>query len=428
MNGFFTPEMDFIPLQARSEVFTQPVQALLGDLHHRAGISCGCRFPHLAGLPLEVIKQPDGRYRLDRRSITDPHHEDCVFRLPEDFEAQPPAADLVFEVSGRREASAPAFRHVARHLLSASHSILFARSLADPAHRPSVAEFLAEIGRRAQGVQAYPFYSLQAAAAERGLALTFGFLCPPPDHVPDDTVAPMVFEAWSQAKGAMTAMLVPVGDWAWVDAWASLRMLGRCCAGPYFYVAATDRTGLVVKLALLPIYLDAVNVVPVDSHTERKRVSQLVETGALLYKPVRMDHYREVVRRVGRRLGVTMTIPQFRADFIYLQGGTMVVEEVRGFAPGRLLDYDVHFDRKTLRAASDSCPNLRHSVCDGWLLPEPKSVSCPYREGGLPIQVLLDSSCVEISLDAPSEHSGDCGSMDGGKAQQTNTVLDDPPK
>lgn len=190
MNGFFTPELDFVPLQARSEVFSPSVQDTLAGLHHGRVISCGCRFPELAGLPLEVIKQPNGRFRLDRRSVADRHAVDCVFRLSEDFEALPPPPDLVFDLTWRREASAPAFRHVGRHLLSATHSTLFARSLSDPARPQSVAEFLTEYARRLQNAQAYPFYHLQAAADARGLRLSVGFLRLPPDYVPEDLTGP----------------------------------------------------------------------------------------------------------------------------------------------------------------------------------------------------------------------------------------------
>ncbi|HTH46790.1 MAG TPA: hypothetical protein VMB21_04715 [Candidatus Limnocylindria bacterium] len=417
MNGFLTPDMEFVHLQARSEVFAPAVQAILIGLHRRDGIICGCRFPEPVRLQLEVVKQPDGRFRLDRRSVADLHRDDCIFRLAEDFEAQPPRPELVFDLTGQREASAPAFRHVARHVLSAAHSSIFARSLAVPARGSTVAEFLAEIEHRAQRAHAYPFYSLQAAAAERGLALSFGFLCSPPDHAPADAVVSLVFETWSEVIRGMTAMIVPVDGQVWEDAMASLRVLGRYCVGPYFFVAAINQAGLVVKLALFPIYLDAGQVIPVDSHTERKRVAQLVGAGISPYKAVRLDHLREMVKRAGRALGVALPVLQFRADFVYLDGRILVVEEVRGFAPGRLADYDAHFDQKARLAESNPCSQLRHSVCNGWLLPEPGLVSCPYRDGGLPIQVRLDAnSGGERSAD-PSDDLDSILTLDGGNSR-----------
>lgn len=175
---------------------------------------------------------------------------------------------------------------------------------------------------------------------------------------------------------------------AWIDAVASLRIHGRCCLGPYLFLAATNAAGRIAKLALYPVYLDAVQVIPVDSHTERKRMAQLARAGARPYKPVRMDHFREVVRRVGKRLGVEIAIPHFRADFAYLEAGILIVEEVCGFAPGQLPAYDSHFERKR-RASLKASPGVRHSFCDGWLLPEIGTVSCPYRDGGVPIEVSL---------------------------------------
>ncbi len=396
MNGFFTPDLDFVPLQARSEVFSASVQDILAGLHHGRVISCGCRFPELAGLPLEVIKQPDRRFRLDRRSVADRHAVDCVFRLNEDFETLPPPPDLVFDLTGRREASAPAFRHVGRHLLSASHSTLFARSLIDPDASLPVVEFLAEYGRRLQCARAYPFYSLEGAAFTRGLRLSFGLLHLPPDFVPEDISVPLVFETWSEAIGGMTARFMPVDDQAWTDALASLRILGRRCIGPYLFLAATNAAGIIVRLGLYPVYLDAAQVIPVDSHTERKRVAQLVKVGIRPYKPVRMDHYREVVRRVGKRLGVTIACPQFRADFVYLDGDILIVEEVCGFAPGQLPPYDTHFERKRRAASLKTSPAIRYSFSSGWLLPEIGAVSCPYRDGGLAIEVLLSEVVPEL--------------------------------
>lgn len=396
MNGFFTPDLDLVPLQARSEVFSASVQDILAGLHHGRMISCACRFPELAGLPLEVIKQPDERFRLDRRSVADRHAADCVFRLNEDFEAHPPPPDLVFDLTGRREASAPAFRHVGRHILSATHSTLFARSLADPERSLSVAEFLAEYGRRMQSARAYPFYALQGAATVRGLGLSVGFVHLPPDLVPDDLTVPLVFETWTEATGGMTARFRPVEGKAWTDAMASLRIFGRPCVGPYLFVALTNPFGQIVRLGLYPVYLDAAQVIPVDSHTERKRVAQLVEMGMRPYKPVRMDHFREVMRRAGRSLGVATDSPQFRADFAYVGGDTLVIEEVRGFAPGQLPAYDAHFERKRQAVSSKASSGVRYSFCSGWLLPEIGAISCPYREGGLAIEVSLSEAVPEL--------------------------------
>lgn len=389
MNGFFTPARDFVPLQARSEVFSSSVQETLAVLHHGKMICCACRFPEFEGLPLEVIKQPDGRFRLDRRSIADRHAVDCIFRLDEDFETQPPSPELVFDLSGQREASAPAFRHIGRHLLSAAHAMLFVRSLIDPARPQSVAEFLAEFGRRLEGAQTYPFYPLQEAAAVRGLRLSVGFLHLPPDLVPEELTVPLVFETWSEASAGVSAGLATVDGRAWTDALASLRIIGRCCVGPYLFLAATNGAGRIIKLALYPVYLNAAQVIPVDSNTERKRVAQLMKSGARPYKPVRMDHFREVVRRVGKRLGVEIASPQFRADFVYLDCGNLVIEEVCGFAPGQLAAYDAHFERKRRMVSFKTCAKVRHSFCEGWLLPEIGPVSCPYHDGGLAIDVSL---------------------------------------
>lgn len=396
MNGFFTPELDFVPLQARSEVLSAAVQDTLAGLHQGRVISCGCRFPDLAGLPLEIIKQPDGRFRLDRRSVADRHAVDCVFRLAEDFEAQPPPPDLVFDLTGRREASAPAFRHVGRHLLSATHSTLFARSLIDPDAILPVAEFLAEYGRRLQCARAYPFYSVEGAAVTRGLRLSFGFLHLPADFVPEDLSVPLVFETWSEVIGGMTARFMPLDGRAWTDALASLRIIGRRCVGPYLFLAVVNAAGKIVKLALYPVYLDAAQLIPVDSHTERKRVAQLVNAGVRPYKPVRLDHFREVVKRAGKRLGVKIACPQFRADFVYLDRDILIVEEVCGFAPGQLPAYDSHFERKRRAASLKASPGIRYSFSNGWLLPEIGSVSCPYRDGGLAIEVLLSEGVHEL--------------------------------
>jgi hypothetical protein len=397
MNGFFTPDLDLVPLQARSEVFSASVQDILAGLHHGRMICCACRFPELAGLPLEVIKQPDGRFRLDRRSVADRHAVDCVFRLNEDFEARPPPPDLVFDLTGRREASAPAFRHVGRHILSASHSTLFARSLADPERNPSVAEFLAEYGRRLRSAQAYPFYALQEAATVRGLGLSVGFLHLPLDFVPEDLTVPLVFETWSDAIGGMTAKFMPVDGQAWTDALASLMIIGRRCIGPYLFLAATNAAGKIVKLGLYPVYIDAEQVIPVDSHTERKRVAQLVKVGVRPYKPVRMDHFREVVKRVGKRFGVAISSPQFRADFAYLGGDMLIIEEVCGFAPGPLPAYDSHFERKRQAVSLKTSPGVRYSFSNGWLLPEIGAISCPYCDGGLAIEVSLSEAVNETA-------------------------------
>lgn len=396
MNGFFTPELDFVPLQARSEVLSASVQDILAGLHQGRVISCGCRFPDLSGLPLEVIKQPDGRFRLDRRSVADRHAVDCVFRLAEDFEALPPPPDLVFDLTGRREASAPAFRHVGRHLLSATHSTLFARSLIDPDGSLPVAEFLAEYGRRLQCARAYPFYSLEGAAVTRGLRLSFGLLHLPSDFVPEDLSVSLAFETWSEVIRGMTAGFMSVDGRAWTEALASLRIVGRRCVGPYLFIAAANATGKIVKLGLYPIYLDATQVIPVDSHTERKRVAQLVKAGIRPYKPVRMDHFREVVKRVGKRLGVTIAYPQFRADFVYLDGDILIVEEVCGFAPGQLPAYDTHFERKRRAASLKTSPAIRYSFSNGWLIPEIGAVSCPYRDGGLAIEARLSEVVPEL--------------------------------
>lgn len=393
MNGFFAPGHGFVPLEARSEVFAPAVQQILAEIHHRKNVACGCQFPRPEVLLLEVIRQHDGRWRLDRRSVTDEHADGCVFRLDENFEAQPPAPDLVFDTTWLRKASGPAFRHVARHQLSAVHAQMFIRRLrkATPLRPTGVADFLAAFWRRLGNAQAYPFYSLREAAVARGLTLSVGFLRLPCDSAPEDTWGPLVFDTWSEELGGIKLEAFPVDRRAWIDALSGIRIIGRSCTGPYLFVAAASASGLIVKLSLFPIYVDALQVIPVDSHTERKRAAQLVGSVEPLYKPVRLDHFGTVTKLVEQFLGGSIAPPRFRVDFAYLFGKRMIWEEVRGFAPGQLLSYDSHFDRKQQLEAARGSEFLGYHTCEGWLLPELAAVSCPYEGGTLPIEVSLDT-------------------------------------
>jgi len=393
MNGFFAPGHGFVPLEARSEVFVPAVQQILADIHHRKNVACGCQFPQPEALLLEVIRQPDGRWRLDRRSVTDEHADGCVFRLDDNFEAQPPAPDLVFDTTWLRKASGPAFRHVARHQLSAVHAQMFLRRLKKATSPTSagVADFLASFWRRLGNAEVYPFYSLREAAVALKLTLSVGFLRLPCDSAPEDILGPLVFETWSEELGGMKIEAILVDHRAWIDALSGIKIIGRACTGPYLFMAAAAASGTMVKLSLFPIYVDAWQVIPVDSHTERKRAAQLVGTVEPLYKPVRLDHFGKVTNLVEQFLGGSIAPPRFRVDFAYLVGSKMIWEEVRGFAPGQLLTYDTHFDRKQQLEAARGSEFLGHQVCAGWLLPELSAVSCPYEKGTLPVEVSLET-------------------------------------
>jgi len=225
-------------------------------------------------------------------------------------------------------------------------------------------------------------------AAVWGLTLSWGFLRGTTDLVPRDARIPLWFESWSENLGGMEGRIRKVAGCAWTAAISPLRVMNRMISGPYFFVAASDHEGVVVKLSLHPVYLDGSQIIPVDSHTERKRASQLIAAGIVPYHPLRMDDFRRVCSSLGAHLGCPIDVPAYRADYLYVEARRAIFEEIRGFMPGRLPEYDAHFDHKRLQTGDTG---LQRRFLDGCKLPEAPTVGSVYRDGGLLVQTDLSS-------------------------------------
>ena len=390
MNGFLAPGHGLICLDSRADVVALEVQRILQLLHPHGGVVCACRLREGTALSLEIIGQPDGKFRLDRRSISDPHAEECIFRLDDDFELHPPSPSLVFDLTGRTEGSARAFRHLARHFLSGVHSDRFiaslhsGRELGGAELRTLFSALTGKISDRSH----YPSYSMLTEAAARELTLSWGLLRGASEVVPRDASVPLLLDIWSEMLGGVESRITVVTECAWTEALIPLQVLTRLVSGPYLFLAASNREGVVVRLSLHPVYLDATHIIPVDSHTERKRAAQLVVAGNLPYHPLRLDDFRRVCRAIAAYTGRSISAPIYRPDFIYVTAGELIGEEIRGFPPGRLPAYDAHFE---LKRCSGFAESLGIHCIDGWSLPEPASSALAFAASGLVVATALES-------------------------------------
>jgi hypothetical protein len=146
-------------------------------------------------------------------------------------------------------------------------------------------------------------------------------------------------------EGGFRAGIASVLRSSLAEAIAGISIFGRVAAPPYFVLAVVDGNGRLVRIFLHQVYVTAEYFMPAESGAEVAYAAELLASGAIVIKPVRMEDATDVLAHLGLGLppGVSWG---FRPDYFVIRNGLLFVRELRGFRIGERPYYDRLLDRK----------------------------------------------------------------------------------
>lgn len=329
---------------------SREIQAALGKITAPRQIICLCsqRIPGAGEMFLErytlPVAQQSGfsKYRVDCRDLNDNHHADCPACGASGDDDQAPSEKKVL---GNWEESKNwiAFRRAARRLFSRATADCAIALAATKSPRNYCAAFARALQRALTTEDVLP-YCLAVAAPDHGLELVTG-LCHEPivDPLMRGGLVPLIFEALEepapgQYVARRTTLSLPAEFARRLR--QTIRMGSRHIPPPYWIFALKDRRGNCVNCALFPVEASRGGIHSVESDYERWRVDQLIVTGPVPFKPMRVDDLNRWWAAVCELKSWPFTRFQCRPDMLILERDRAIIEEVRGVRPSQNTYYD----------------------------------------------------------------------------------------
>lgn len=370
------------PMRDRADIDGPGLQRALAASHGvRQSVRCLCCAGTGHLISMEVIKltyqgrtaiglgpvtSAEPRYRVDRVHISDQHHPACIFRLPNDDldHERPVPSSLMFAQGnvmptavgvglGRNGRGSMRFTSFARALMSKGYT--FAWSGANltvhsfgELRNPSALEVLEAIDDAIRNTPLRDVDDAYLGAEKNGSGLVFGLWearLPEGQFQTASFDVPVLLAGYRQRRLDNFYALIPPG---------LLDKLGRSVQighnhvePPYLFFAVIEPDWRIQKMCIQPVYFDGEFMVFVESTLERRHFAYLVRQGAKFFRALdSMRDYEEMPKRLQIISLDRGEQWPYCPDVIIYDETESSIEEWRGFAKGRIPDYDELMSRK----------------------------------------------------------------------------------
>lgn len=394
----------YFPMRSRADVGDPELQRALQEFHgdsHR--VQCACGFEAGADLPMEAICQRtpragQHRYRVDRRSTTDPHHSNCIFRRNTDRDqcaVHNPTAGLFllprlvkYECILQQSAAAggrwTGFTQYARRLWSVGYTRAFVetnREARSPleVRNPCAEDILLGIEAETRNWKFSGGLDGFSVAESMGLSLVNGVAdWDLRDWVGGETsTLDTLVHAWVAKRGRLfsSRFIAPVRLLS--AAADSVMVFGNPLKAPFLFQAVVENGNRLRFLVLKTVLYDGYDLVFSDSAGEAGFYRQLLNSGRSFYRALdSLADYERMVPAAAKICALPAgAVWPCNPDCLVYGDKLNEVVECRGFTEGdgrvRHRVYHERFDRKA---------DLLRRVLDGTTACFREEISAEYRD------------------------------------------------